>query len=670
MSFSTSTPTSSPRSLRPPESPIPPTPSSPFSSYRGNHLSVFPRTPPRTPTRAPTTILEIPDQNTEPSIFDYVWSKTSKESYIRPHHMFRLLKNLEIELFAEGNDECVDRHLLTKDIVIKHRILDGLRGQDRISKAQAFDILVESLHDIRFMDGDNKRIIANFGSGVGRVSKDHYRGTLDKDKRRSHFDEESLDDYDETASLMEQQQVSPAYSEDVMLDASTPLKSHKPMSSNSSFASSSEPIFQIRQSIHELEKFHLKLDSQYAFLETEISQLKVKNNVDLHDLKVLMNNNNSMLERIDSIRENLVEVSGLVCQNVENFDPVIDFSGPIQDSAMNPGDYTLYTRGICSGSMDVKAPVEQENTSTRKNFKESDIYDNQIRNSLEQESQGLDAPISLKSGGIAARIETLKQQDTEINLQFQEDDPGVTTLNPEILTDTCKLEQPYEFVGAETEKIENPGRSDKSQGEWKRLAENFPVKSNKEIYDLEEAEVTTIDQIFPPNETIGERATVEQDVEETRGSTEKFDKPVLHECKSVKGSSEERIHESRDKLAKSQPSGNGEEKEDSQIDSERCTTGQEEHGQSTTSFAHLLDATIWKLSNIQDGDRKLEEKHVEKSTENRKEATKRDSTAQYLVSTTKENVEIDRAIERTNISTVFFITSLVLLIAYVIARQC
>ena len=224
--------------------------------------------------------------------------------------MFRLLKNLEIELFAEGNDECVDRHLLTKDIVIKHRILDGLRGQDRISKAQAFDILVESLHDIRFMDGDNKRIIANFGSGVGRVSKDHYRGTLDKDKRRSHFDEESLVDYDETASLMEQQQVSPAYSEDVMLDASTPLKSHKPMLLNSSFASLSEPIFQIRQSIHELEKFHLKLDSQYAFLETEISQLKVKNNVDLHDLKVLMNNNNSMLERIDSIRENLVEVSG------------------------------------------------------------------------------------------------------------------------------------------------------------------------------------------------------------------------------------------------------------------------------------------------------------------------------------------------------------------------
>lgn len=280
------------------------TPPSSILTGRGRSSVSSPQTSPETPggVRVSTKTQQLDSQL---SIFDYVWYKTTKEESLRSHHIFSLLKNLESELFVTSK-RTQDQYSLSHDPVIKNRILDGVRGLERVTKPEAFEILVESLSDIQILDVPNQRIIGNPPMERGRNVSERLEKaeTLDSDISPLN------DNRNHNPHMKQRRYLAPLSSVSINWDDN--VRTHKRTNSSllaSSISSQSLSIFQVRQSIEELERFHSRLDSQHSLLENEISQLKAKNGMNMAELKILMENNNTMIRRIDGMREELNDVS-------------------------------------------------------------------------------------------------------------------------------------------------------------------------------------------------------------------------------------------------------------------------------------------------------------------------------------------------------------------------
>ncbi|RCK59582.1 hypothetical protein Cantr_07599 [Candida viswanathii] len=250
-----------------------------------------PKTPPSTTTtsEASSTSLEAFDITTstpEPpdqqriSIFDHIWSltTTTDEDSIPVHDLFRLLKYLEIELMSATTS--MEPCFLSDDFVIKSRIVELSEFLDRVDKHQAFDIICHSLRDMRVLHPgsmDQEDVLMNEGH-IAVGSDDVISEDID---------------YDETATLMEANQSSPLR-EDIegrSQDRAMVINWAKP---------------NIRLALEELELLHTKLDQQYMTLESELAQIKQKNSCDLEELRSLTKSNDSIYDRIESLRDELL----------------------------------------------------------------------------------------------------------------------------------------------------------------------------------------------------------------------------------------------------------------------------------------------------------------------------------------------------------------------------
>ncbi|RCK62279.1 hypothetical protein Cantr_09311 [Candida viswanathii] len=251
-----------------------------------------PKTPPSTTTatsEASSTPLEAfdittstpepPDQQQQISIFDHIWSltATTDEDSIPVHDLFRLLKYLEIELMSATTS--MEPCFLSNDFVIKSRIVELSEFLDRVDKDQAFDIICHSLRDMRILHPgsvDQEDVLMNEGHIA--VSDDVISEDID---------------YDETATLMEANQSSPLRedTEGRSQDRAIVINWAKP---------------NIRLALEELELLHTKLDQQYMTLESELAQIKRKNSCDLEELRSLTKSNDSIYDRIENLRDELL----------------------------------------------------------------------------------------------------------------------------------------------------------------------------------------------------------------------------------------------------------------------------------------------------------------------------------------------------------------------------
>ncbi|EMG48842.1 hypothetical protein G210_0517 [Candida maltosa Xu316] len=222
----------------------------------------------------------------QPSIFDHIWSITTDKDSIPVHDLFKLLRNLEIDLLQTTTNTRTgpaDEFFLSNDMVIKTRIVEQCENLSKVNKQQALDIICRSLHDVQVMnpqtidDPPPAPVVAVAG-----------------DQNGAHvIDDEDDYDYDETATLMETHQDSPMREDDNEVLTTSVINWAKP---------------NIKLALQELEMMHDRLDKQYLLLEDELAMIKMKNDLDMNELDFLMKNNDIMTNRVGNIKEEMLEL--------------------------------------------------------------------------------------------------------------------------------------------------------------------------------------------------------------------------------------------------------------------------------------------------------------------------------------------------------------------------
>ena len=226
-----------------------------------------------------------PEQSSDISIFDHIWSLTTNEETIPVHDLFRLLKYLEIELMSSTT---IDPYFLTNDFIIKSRIVEQSEFLERVDKQQAFDIICHSLKDMQFLDPNSSNTTST--TAIRGRSRTRRSGDIIDPPMSDSISEEN--DYDETATLMEMNQNSPL------------REDTENMNQQDVIFNWTKPT--LRVALKELELLHTKLDKQYNLLETELAEIKRKNSSDLEELKSLSKSNDNIYDRIENIRDELL----------------------------------------------------------------------------------------------------------------------------------------------------------------------------------------------------------------------------------------------------------------------------------------------------------------------------------------------------------------------------
>ena len=114
------------------------------------------------------------------------------------------------------------------------------------------------------------------------------------------------EDYDETATLMEMTQNSPLQEdyEDILI----PQQISNWVKPN------------IKLALTELEQFHIKLNNQYLGLENDLRQIKLKNDLDLKELQVLVGKNDHLISKLNDIRDELSGINNCLMEYRDQFD--------------------------------------------------------------------------------------------------------------------------------------------------------------------------------------------------------------------------------------------------------------------------------------------------------------------------------------------------------------
>ncbi|EMG48791.1 hypothetical protein G210_0591 [Candida maltosa Xu316] len=214
---------------------------------------------------------EVEYTDDDVSLFDHIWSLTTTEETIPVHDLFRLLRNLEVELLQATTKENtkVDSFFLTNDQVIKAKIVAQCEFLETVDKHSAFLIICQSLKDFQIIETPSMNAVSELviESEDGLTTRGN--------------------DFDETSTLME-----------------SGLSS--PITDDSEFVGS---VTNLDLAWKELEMMQEKLDKGYLSLEDELSSIKVKNNLDLNELGSLVKSNDNVINRIDNIRSELFQIN-------------------------------------------------------------------------------------------------------------------------------------------------------------------------------------------------------------------------------------------------------------------------------------------------------------------------------------------------------------------------
>ncbi|KAK6456439.1 uncharacterized protein RJT20DRAFT_135194 [Scheffersomyces xylosifermentans] len=316
------------------------------------------------------------------SIYDAVWDAVTAKSDGKV--TVRGFKNLldELEGFIDPlNTTSRPEHVFSNDPLILGKLAtnsEKMGGSKILAKEEAFNILEQLLSDIQIVktEGDThptftiltadeveKHIEINEfepssrGKDIRQKTNFSYDSNqIDLNKNlpvlqispnsiRSEDDDLDIDDYDETASLMETSPTHKRYrSSPSIMDVdeeiineilikngpnidSDPLSDLKdeldPLddSSDDNSVKYIEDVltsdeendikvqsFHIRKSLDDLQKFHNSLDSKFEYCASEIRQLKKQNSEDFENLVTLSASNERIIERIGSIKSDLKEI--------------------------------------------------------------------------------------------------------------------------------------------------------------------------------------------------------------------------------------------------------------------------------------------------------------------------------------------------------------------------
>lgn len=240
-------------------------------------------------------------QSTFPPIrlFDRAWSLTTDDSHIPVYDLLKLLHNLRLESLHDMNEDYELIHM--DDMVIKSRIVEQTEFLHEVNKEQAYQIIYQSFQDTKEVLKNNESLNLQYD-----IFNNHYDLMMMRISNNGSQEDNDEEDYDETATLMEIAQNSPLQEdyEDVLI----PQQISNWVKPN------------IKLALTELEQFHIKLNNQYLVLENDLRQIKLKNDLDLKELQVLVGKNDHLINKLNDIREELSGINNCLMDYRDQFD--------------------------------------------------------------------------------------------------------------------------------------------------------------------------------------------------------------------------------------------------------------------------------------------------------------------------------------------------------------
>lgn len=271
-----------------------------------------PQSPTKLHTKSLPTVLEMTTSTPEkvavlsqpvfPPLraFDRAWSLTTDDSHIPVYDLLKLLHNLRLESLHDMHEDNELIHM--DDMVIKSRIVEQTEFLHNVNKEQAYQIIYQSFYDA-------KEILKNTGSL--NLQYDIFNNQYDlmmtmMVSNNGSQEDNDDEDYDETATLMEMTQNSPLQEdyEDILI----PQQISNWVKPN------------IKLALTELEQFHIKLNNQYLGLENDLRQIKLKNDLDLKELQVLVGKNDHLIGKLNDIRDELSGINNCLMEYRDQFD--------------------------------------------------------------------------------------------------------------------------------------------------------------------------------------------------------------------------------------------------------------------------------------------------------------------------------------------------------------
>lgn len=231
--------------------------------------------------------------------FDRAWSLTTDDSHIPVYDLLKLLHNLRLESLYDMHEDNELIHM--DDMVIKSRIVEQTEFLHNVNKEQAYQIIYQSFYDA-------KEILKNTGSLNLQydIFNNQYDLMIMMASNNGSQEDNDDEDYDETATLMEMTQNSPLQEdyEDILI----PQQISNWVKPN------------IKLALTELEQFHIKLNNQYLGLENDLRQIKLKNDLDLKELQVLVGKNDHLISKLNDIRDELSGINNCLMEYRDQFD--------------------------------------------------------------------------------------------------------------------------------------------------------------------------------------------------------------------------------------------------------------------------------------------------------------------------------------------------------------
>ncbi|ODV82038.1 uncharacterized protein CANTADRAFT_24723 [Suhomyces tanzawaensis NRRL Y-17324] len=306
------------------------------------------------------------------SIFETAWSKLDPQQsgQLALHRLADLIRMIELELLGEDSPA----PFFTHDPIISHHISLTVKNLENtfercgnellISKNDMFRLMENVLEDIKIFDYDNMKLYGDFDDYYQdqpvRYYQDNFNNLIVKSGRASarypdiEYDatidalvtqvddmlaenQMTDDDYDDTASLMEtaHSDGSPAtlYDKDTELLDDVGISKKLSLDLNIKEGSDKFTGFELKKSLEDLQQFHTNLEGKFKNIEIELNQMSNQNNHDFKNLISLNSQNNRMIERVGSLRSELMNISYQL-QEVKKpgSAPIIEDPQPIKES--------------------------------------------------------------------------------------------------------------------------------------------------------------------------------------------------------------------------------------------------------------------------------------------------------------------------------------------------